>query len=153
MKEAIVHNRIVQLLSILLMVTSTVALVMYLAPIHTSDREVPVSKASMFYTLRERVVNLADNSHYLKIEILMELPVDAQYLKARTFKERYKYTSEIAQYQPQLDKQLNGVLTSKTSTLLATDKGKQELIVELQDKFGLIIEKEVVVHITQFVIT
>lgn len=146
------HNRMIQFLSILLMVTSAVALVMYLAPIHTSDLEVSGGKASMFYTLRERVVNLADDFHYLKIEIVLELPVDAQYLKAKTFKERYEYTSEIAQYQPQLDKALNSVLTGKTSTLLATDKGKQEFIVELQDKLGLIIEKEVIIHIAQFVI-
>ncbi|MDO8690109.1 MAG: flagellar basal body-associated FliL family protein [Dehalococcoidia bacterium] len=112
----------------------------------------------MMYSMKERIVNLADQGgfHYLKSAVVIEFDLpDARSLKAEAYKKRQEtFAGELASSQPILDDILTTTMGSKASLVLNTPEGKESLRQELKAKFSEVVGeyKLVNVYFTQFII-
>jgi flagellar FliL protein len=112
----------------------------------------------MMYPLKERVLNLSDTgrAHYLKIELVLEFDLpEAARLKGEAYKKRQdEFIKEMASRRPIMDDIVTTVLTGKTSTVLATADGKEQLRDELKAKLGAVAGEHSLlnVYFTQFIV-
>ena len=110
------------------------------------------------YSMKERIVNLADQGgfHYLKSAVVLEFDLpDARNLKAEAYKKRQEtFASELGSIQPKLDDILTTTLGSKAAAVLNTPAGKESLRQELKAEFSEVVGefKLVNVYFTQFII-
>lgn len=126
----------------------------------SSVHAAPDQQAAINYSIRERVVNLADGPafRYLKVQVTLEF-ADPKYrageLKGEALTKREEeFAQEIAAHRPAIEDFLITTLTRKTTAELLTSEGKEALRQQLLEGFRQRIPEPHLraVYFTEFVI-
>lgn len=116
-------------------------------------------KRGAMYTLKDRVVNLAETGgrRYLKIGITLELDIgkDVSKLKGEALKELQKeLQGEMSRFEPALYDVIVTTLSAKTFDEVASLDGKERIKKELKEKLSRVMEEPHLlnVYITDFIV-
>lgn len=120
----------------------------------------PDAVATITYSSKERVFNLADQDgfRYLKAQIVVEFALPGEKPESLTGeayqKKQEEFESEHVSELPRIEDAITFVLTSKTAQELVTSEGKDRLKDELKTSIGGIIKENEIreVYFTQFII-
>jgi flagellar protein FliL len=114
----------------------------------------PTPKPGQIYTIKDRIVNLADqkSKRYLKVSLALQFESPKVELPAEQAKEAW--TEEIAVKGPIIDDAVTGVLTTKTYEEIITPEGKDVLKEEIREKANAELGEDLIVkvYLTDFVV-
>lgn len=114
----------------------------------------PKPKPGPIYTIKDRIVNLADikSKRYLKVSLAIQF--EAPEVELPEEQEKEEWAKEIAAKGPVIDDAVTGILTTKTYDQIITPEGKEALKEEIREKVNHQLGEEEVerVYITDFVV-
>jgi flagellar protein FliL len=114
----------------------------------------PTPKPGQIYTIKDRIVNLADqkSKRYLKVSLALQFESPKVELPAEAAKTAW--AEEIAVKGPIIDDAVTGVLTTKTYEQVITPEGKEALKEEIREKANSQLGEDLIekVYLTDFVV-